>query len=117
MIIMAFALLHTHALLQAYALLAFAPTSGEVCLDQCARPATDEGIYAGYRTARVASRGGDPWTYGNYRSNDLGVALLSESFVLDSPDRMHVVSREMASLAGDHHSGLTQPQSPSSRSP
>lgn len=56
-----------------------------------------EGVYAGYRTARSSVRGGDGWTYGNYKADDRGVALLSWTFGLDSPDMISVMSREMSS--------------------
>ena len=41
------------------------------------------------RTGRTSMRGGDPWNYGNYRSDPRGVALISKTMTLDSPDLMN----------------------------
>jgi hypothetical protein len=61
-----------------------------------------EGIYAYYRTSRSQSavHGGDDWTFGNYRADMRGVALLSQTFELSSPDLINVMSREMAGFQG-----------------
>ena len=53
------------------------------------------------RTGRTSMRGGDPWNYGNYRSDPRGVALISKTMTLDSPDLMNTMSREMAEFKGE----------------
>ena len=60
-----------------------------------------EGIYSVYRTMRTPVRGGDDWTYGSYTADPSGVVLLSQTFVLDSPDLISTISREMAGLEGE----------------
>eukprot|EP00308_Calcidiscus_leptoporus_P011576 CAMPEP_0119370154 /NCGR_PEP_ID=MMETSP1334-20130426/16552_1 /TAXON_ID=127549 /ORGANISM="Calcidiscus leptoporus, Strain RCC1130" /LENGTH=2388 /DNA_ID=CAMNT_0007387159 /DNA_START=53 /DNA_END=7219 /DNA_ORIENTATION=- len=64
-----------------------------------------EGIFAGYHLGRTSVRGLNGFNLGSYRADARGVALLDhvgdDSFDLDSPDVISVMSRELSEFSGE----------------